>query len=57
MLRTEMRIALDVRLYEDVLFLLHDAYRMAVECEWLSTQDTMHRIIRRLEANGYEGVP
>lgn len=53
-MQNDMRIALEVRLYEDVLFLLHDAYRMAVECEWLSTQDAMHRIIRRLEANAYE---
>ena len=53
-MQSEMRIALEVRLYEEALYHLHDAYREAVYQKWLSTQDTLCRLIRRLEANAYE---
>jgi hypothetical protein len=45
---SEMRIALEVRLYEDVLYELHLSYRdHPIPFEQM-------RLIRRLEANAYE---
>ena len=44
-----MRIALDVRLYEEVLYTLHRLYNPL-----LDTEDYIRQLIRLLEANAYE---
>ena len=49
---SEMRIALEVRLYEDMLRELHHQYR--VEADAGVDEAHYQRLIRRLEANAYE---
>lgn len=44
---SDMRIALEVRLYEDVLYQLHWAFRQP-------NNDHLRGLIRRFEANAYE---
>ena len=50
----EMRIALDVRLYEEVLFNLHLWYRTARELYGAIYALEPQRVIRWYEANAYE---
>ena len=50
----EMRIALDVRLYEDVLRELHSNWRDWEEQEDEGAGEAIKFLIRRLEANAYE---
>ena len=47
-----MRIALEVRLYEDVLYHLH--YRYSAESAMFGEALEIKDLIRRLEANAYE---
>ena len=51
----EMRIALEVRLYEDIIYELHLAYALWVDKYGIPVEGNgMQRLIRRLEANAYE---
>jgi hypothetical protein len=53
---SEMRIALEVRLYEDVLYELHNELREAGGCDHTVNICVcpLIRLIRHLEANAYE---
>ena len=54
-MQSEMRIALDVRLYEEVLFELHLTYALWVDKYGIPAEGNgMQRLIRRLEVNAYE---
>ena len=55
-MQSEMRIALEVRLYEDVLYELHLRFRYAA-AGWLIFDgriDHYQRLIRQMECNAYE---
>ena len=51
---SEMRIALEVRLYEDVLYWLHNEYAAVPDHAELGEASALKKLIRRLEANAYE---
>ena len=51
-MQSEMRIALDVRLYEEVLLRIHEWYSELTVYDYKA--EDVKLLIRRMEANAYE---